>query len=474
MLGYNTMTSSSVIVIEKDSCLNIKTVFDIATGSLKVALSDDIVSGIEAARQRYLQDAREKWVYGYCTGLGELQHHGTKCTNKFEEVVLREHDSTIGPYTNPIIVRTAMTVRLIQLSRGGAPVRPIIALRLADAVNKGITPLVPLYGSVGASGDLAPFSRIARCIFLGEGTALYQGKVTSCDEALHNAGLNTIELDVGESLAFINTTAWSTALGIVYTQAARRLLDLLLDTLSEALSIIECNKEHFDTVTYKGKRYNEISQILKRLKGTSKCNKAKGQDPYSIRCIPVTLATLYRVIARVEETLEREACSSVENPVVTDEGVRHGCLFYTYPVGLDLDYLSIALAFTIQQIERIISQLMRKEVNKRSNYIAKPGSSVGAMMLQYTAAALAAEARRTSHPSVVNSIPTSGMQEDLNPMSPDAGYKLARLTEILFNEITILRALIASMRNGWGLDAREAMDDASEVAREFEPPSLTI
>lgn len=468
------MASSNVIVIEKGSCLNVKTIFDIAIGSLKVALTDDAIRGIEDARRRYLQDAREKWVYGYCTGLGELQHHGIKCTSKFERIVLREHDSAMGPYANPIIVRAAMIVRLIQLSRGGAPVRPIVALRLADAINNGITPLVPLYGSVGASGDLAPFSRIARCIFLGEGVALYKGRMMSCGSALDDTGLGTIELEVGESLAFINTTAWSTALGIVYLQAAKKLVDLLVYTLSEALDAIECNKEHFDMVTYKGKMYDEISQILERLEGSTRCSRAKGQDPYSIRCMPLTLAVLYRVMARVEETLERESCSSVENPVVTDEGVRHGCLFYTYPVGLDLDYLSVALAFTIQQVERIIAQLMRKEVNKQSDYLARPESSVGAMMLQYTAAALASEARRISHPSVVNSIPTSGMQEDLNPMSPDAGYKLARLAEILFNEIILLKALIGSIRDRWSSDARETIDATSEAISSFKPPSLTI
>ncbi len=205
-----------------------------------------------------------------------------------------------------------------------------------------------------------------------------------------------------------------------------RLLKESLLVASKTLRVTGCNSEHFSV------------EVLQAKKSCSKvgvpgagCDGRRIQDPYSIRCIPQVYGSVANALRHAREVVEAELCSSTENPLVAGGHVFHSCNFHSLPVGLVGDYASISLASISNMIERRISQLMRSKITGRPEYLASGDSSVGAMIIQYTAASLAASIRRLSVPSTVHSIPTSGLQEDLVPMSPDSGLKLLEALDML-------------------------------------------
>ncbi len=413
-----------MIVISRGSCPGLRDLYRASTGEA-VKVDPSIYAGLDSSRRTYLDEASKRQVYGYCTGLGEPYTSRGGCGSGIEERVLKEHAVGVGGPARESIVRAFLFARLSQLAQGRAPIRGVVAERIVEALNKGIIPVIPVKGSVGASGDLAPSAHAFLCIHLGIGSAFHKGRVTSCREALEEAGLKPLNLEPGEALALINNTAWSIALAGLGVWAALSLLEESLRVASKSLSVTWCNPEHFSREVIEAKR--SIEAVTPGLE----CSGSRLQDPYSIRCIPQVYGSAYKAIQHARSLVEAELCSSTENPLVAGGRVLHSCNFHSLPAGLAADYTVIALASVANIVERRIAQLLRSSITGRPEYLAREPGSVGAMILQYTAASLAARIRRLSTPSTVNSIPTSGMQEDHTPMSPDAGLKLLEAVEDL-------------------------------------------
>ncbi|MEB3862309.1 MAG: aromatic amino acid ammonia-lyase [Desulfurococcales archaeon] len=433
------------VVVSPSRCPSLEDLH-LASQGARVVVEHSVYSLLDEARAVYLREAERRSVYGYCTGLGDLYSAKARCGPGFEERVLREHAAGAGPYAPEWMARAFLYARLSQLARGRAPVRGVVAGRIAEALNHGVVPAIPLYGSVGASGDLAPSAHAFLCTHLGIGYALSGGGLEPCRDALARAGLEPLALEPGEALALINNTAWSTALAGLGVYYSLHLLGESLEAAGESLGVTGCNPEHFSSGLL------EARPLLDRDTMVEGCSGDRLQDPYSIRCIPQVYSAVKAALAHARGMVEAELCSSTENPLVAGGRVIHSCSFHSIAAGLAADYAGLALASLANMVERRIAQLMRSSITGLPEYLAGEDSSVGAMIIQYTAASLAARVRRLAQPSTVHNIPTSGLQEDIVPMSPDSGLKLLSIVDALAWLVAAERLVTNIARGVEGLD----------------------
>ncbi|MEB3759483.1 MAG: aromatic amino acid ammonia-lyase [Desulfurococcales archaeon] len=431
--------------------LSRRDIVDIALSKKGLKISGSLIAKFEDSRRTYMEEARKRYIYGYCTGLGELYSKSSECPSNWEEIVLEEHATGVGPYiASRELVRAFYAVRLVQLAKGPAPVRGLVAERIVEALEHNIIPVVHISGSVGASGDLAPSAEAFRCIFYGKGEALVNGNRISCNRILKDLDLPRIDLEPGEALALINNTAFSTSYCMLALHSLERIYESLLDTVTRAVKVISVNPEHFYPEVLVLKHCENGKKIAEKLYNASIHHKDYLlQAPYSIRCIPQILGTVRNLMDYSDELLNRELCGSTENPIVVNNRVYHACNFHSIRAGIACDVAALAGAHMANLIDRFTAQIMRKEINQTADFLSGENSSVGLMILQYTTASLASKIRSLATPfSIQNSI-TSGLQEDIVPMSPNSAKRLEEIVESL-------AGMLASL--GIVVDALEKMD----------------
>jgi histidine ammonia-lyase len=416
--------------------------------SVKVALDKSLLNSISKARYRYLEEARRRRIYGYCTGLGELYEvSSSSCPKDWEERVLLEHSAQVGNRSvPPEVVRLFLFIRILQLTRAPAPVRPVVVDRLAKVLTGGLTPLLYAHGSVGASGDLSPSAQASLCIYYGKGGALLDCERVDCQEALKRLGLDILPLEAGEALFLINNTAWSTALCLAGLTAYNRLLAEVTTTAGDVVSVSRASREHYDEEAVELKNCPEGAVIARQLIGYATSEPRLLQAPYSIRCIPQILGTLQRAGRIASQLLVEEACASTENPTLTRSGVRHTCNFHSVKVALACSMLQESAAYLSILLERLAAQLLRSKVTGLPEFLAGEGSSVGAMIAHYTVAALSARVRALSIGASRFSTPTSGLQEDIVPMAPEGGILLLEMLQAIAAQLGGLRSIINRAR----------------------------
>ncbi|MGC8566709.1 MAG: aromatic amino acid ammonia-lyase [Caldisphaera sp.] len=407
----------------------------------KIEICNKVREKLNFSREIYENEASKSKIYGYSTSLGALINKEEKNLDyDRERIILMEHDTSIGKPAPKIFSKITMLVRLIQLSKGNSPIRSIIIDRLKDSINYGIIPVVPILGSVGASGDLSPLARIFRCIIYGEGSSYYNDSIIDCNHALKQNGLNTLDLKFGEALALINSNAWSTGLSLINTYLAENLLNISIDVIKESLKLTGCNNQHFSKAVYETKLQKGVKKVIDVL--NNPCEKTpRLQDPYSIRCVPQIYGAVFDLIDYAKSILENEANSTSDNPIVYDNTVYHACQFHAIYSALISDFLKTALISVMNSIERRISQMLDNKINNKSEFLVKEKSVVGAMIYQYTAAELSAYSRGISNPMSSHSIPTSGTQEDVVSMAPNSSLELSRINGLLAKLISIEKAI---------------------------------
>ncbi len=453
-----------VVVVDGRSCPGIPGVLRVAGGA-RVSLDHSVLGRLDEARRVYLDEAGRRRVYGYCTGLGARLDEEGACGPAGELAVLRAHAAGAGAPAPAGWVRAFLFVRLLQLSRGSAPVRGVVAERLAEALNAGVTPRVPLWGSVGASGDLAPSAHAMLCVVAGEGVTL-DGR--PCRRALEEAGLEPLSLETGEALALINNTAWSTAVAMLGVARIRRALGASLEVASWTARAAGAPEEHFSPEALAAKGHKGVLEAAEALAYPGPAPRAprKLQAPYSVRCVPQVYGAALEALEWASRLLEEEACGAPENPTVAGGSVYHTCNFHASYTALAADTAAIAAATIASMIERRVDRLMDSKTTGLPDFLAGPGSSVGLMILQYTAASLAAEARAEAQPRSIHLIPTSLSQEDHPSMAPAAAYRLHKLADIL--EILVaIEATVASK-------ALEAQGEEPPLALQAPTPSQMI
>ncbi|MCD6454252.1 MAG: histidine ammonia-lyase [Candidatus Aminicenantes bacterium] len=408
---------------------------------MMVKLSEEAKRKIEKGRQ-ILEAHMKSRIYGVNTGFGGLADTliPEKDIRKLQENLIKSHHAGIGDCVSPSIARTAVLIRLNSLSLGYSGIRKELAEFIVEYLNKGISPCMKEYGSVGASGDLAPLASFALSLSFPEEVEVFLWdngwKRVRGDEAFKKAGLEPITLEAKEALSLINGTPFSAAIAAFALDEAERILllsDIAVALTMEALlsnpsflfnSIHEVRKSVFQK-----ERAENVQRLIQGSELIGKTNIV--QDAYSIRCYPQVSGTSTSAIKFAREVLEEEMNSATDNPLIFEEGVFSGGNFHAQPVAMASDLISMALTYISTISERRLFRLLDPKLNRGlPAFLAKnPGLNSGFMIVQYTAASLASENKTLSHPAGVDTIPTSANQEDHVSMAPIAARKALKISE---------------------------------------------
>ncbi|MGH7904972.1 MAG: histidine ammonia-lyase, partial [Candidatus Dormibacteraceae bacterium] len=419
--------------------LTLDDVAAVARHGARVELSGEAISRIEASRTRVEElGALGEAVYGVSTGFGALANTRIPPSHRSEmqQAIIRSHAAGMGPALEAEVVRAMILLRVRTLALGYSGVRTELARGLAGLLNAGITPLVPAHGSLGASGDLAPLAHVGLCL-IGEGEAVdAEGRRLPAAEALAGVGIAPLRLQSKEGLALINGTdgmlgmlclACHDLANLLRTAdvTAAMTVEALLGTdrpFAEALQAIRPHPGQLASAA-------NLTRLLagSPIKASHRHLDHAVQDSYSMRCSPQVAGAARDTLAFALAVAERELGSVTDNPVVLPTGeVESTGNFHGEPVAFACDFLAIAAAEVGAIAERRVDRILDpdRSAGLPPFLTTEPGVNSGLMIAQYAAAALVAENRRLAAPASVDSIPTSGMQEDHVSMGWSAARKL--------------------------------------------------
>ena len=376
-------------------------------------------------------------IYGVNTGFGKLANRRIARDDlaTLQLKLLRSHAVGVGERLPERVVRLILLLKAASLARGYSGVREEVVDALLALYNRGVVPVVPAQGSVGASGDLAPLAHLS-LVLVGEGEACWEGRPMPAAQALQRAGLEPLELAPKEGLALINGTQVSTALALDALLAADRLFEAAVIAGSLTLDAARGSDAPFDPRIHavRGQpgqvdcaaAYRAIlagSEIRRsHLEGDDRV-----QDPYCLRCQPQVMGACLDQMRYAAQVLEREANAVTDNPLVfaREGGMLSGGNFHAEPVALAADALAVAIAEIGAIAERRVAMLIDSVISRLPPFLAaEPGLNSGFMIVHVTAAALASENKSLAHPASVDSLPTSANQEDHVSMATFAARRL--------------------------------------------------
>ncbi|TXR39273.1 histidine ammonia-lyase [Ectopseudomonas mendocina] len=381
--------------------------------------------------------AEGRTAYGINTGFGLLA--STRIANadleKLQRSLVLSHAAGIGEPLDDAMVRLIMLLKINSLARGFSGIRRKVIEALIALVNAEVYPHIPLKGSVGASGDLAPLAHMS-LVLLGESQARYKGEWLPATEALAIAGLEPMTLAAKEGLALLNGTQVSTAYALRGLFEAEDLYAAASVCGALSVEALLGSRSPFDARIHaaRGQRGQiDAAAAFRHLLGDSSeigrshaaCDKV--QDPYSLRCQPQVMGACLTQLRQAADVLGVEANAVSDNPLVfAAEGeVISGGNFHAEPVAMAADNIALAIAEIGSLSERRVSLMMDKHMSQLPPFlVANGGVNSGFMIAQVTAAALASENKALSHPHSVDSLPTSANQEDHVSMAPAAGKRL--------------------------------------------------
>jgi len=460
-------SKSDKTVTLSTSGVTFEDVINVARFGAKVELSAQSVAAIKASR-KFIDGyaAGGTPVYGVSTGFGALanRHIDVKDRTQLQKSLIRSHAAGVGPTVEREVVRALMFLRLKTMATGRTGVRVELAQQYADYLNSGITPFVPEFGSLGCSGDLAPLSHCALAI-MGEGMVHdAKGVEMTAIQALQNAGLKPIELEAKEGLALINGTEGMLGMLIMACSDLYQLATVADITAAMSIEGLLGTDRVFAPELH-GPLRPQVGQTISAanifallsgsgLVASHRENDSRVQDAYSLRCAPQVAGAVRDTIDYASLIASRELASAIDNPVVLEDGrVQSNGNFHGAPVGYVLDFLAIAATDLGSIAERRTDRAL--DQNRSAGlppFLAHdPGVDSGLMIAQYTQAGLVSENKRLSTPASIDSIPSSGMQEDHVSMGWAAARKLRKVvdntTRILAIElVTSARAI--EMRAG--------------------------
>lgn len=422
--------------------LTVQDVKKVARQNEKVCLSAAASQRIAASR-KVVDDvvASSKTAYGISTGFGALKNKNIskKDLEKLQKNFLASHAVGVGNAFSQEVSRAILLVSANGLSKGHSGIRLQTVQTMLELLNRGVHPVIPEKGSVGASGDLAPLAHMAQ-VLTGNGEAIFQGQRLDARQALQAAGISPVVLEAKEALALSNGTAVMTAVGALAVQDAQALAETADVTAAMTLEALMGTDVAFDERIHKirphagqtacaahMRQLTKDSQIIESHKD---CDRI--QDAYSLRCIPQVHGASRDAIAYAKQVIETEMNSATDNPLVFENGdVLSGGNFHGQPVALAMDFLGIAVAELADISERRIFRLVDPKLNEGlpAFLMQDSGLNSGYMIVQYTAAALVSENKVLAHPASVDSIPTCANQEDHVSMGTIAARKAAQIVE---------------------------------------------
>ncbi|MFF5084224.1 histidine ammonia-lyase [Actinoplanes sp. NPDC000266] len=443
-------------------------VIAVARHDARVEIAPETVAAMETSRAIVDRiEASGKPVYGVSTGFGALANTRIEPERRAElqHALIRSHAAGVGAPMPREVVRAMMLLRLRSLALGRSGVRPVLAQGLADLLNHDITPWVPEHGSLGASGDLAPLAHCA-IVLLGEGWVMGKdGARHSAAEALHAAGLRPLELAAKEGLALINGTDGMLGMLLLAVDDAAHLFTMADVTAALAIEAMLGSERPFLPELHEIRPHpgqtSSAANILRLLQNSAIMDSHRDdlahavQDAYSMRCAPQVAGAARDTLDFVRQVAARELVSVVDNPVVLPDGrVESTGNFHGAPLGFAADFLAIAAAEVGAIAERRVDRLLDVTRNRDLPPFLSPDAGVnsGLMIAQYTAAGIVAENRRLAAPASVDSLPTSGMQEDHVSMGWAATKKLRTVLDNLTSLLAV--ELLAAVR---GLQLRHPL-----------------
>ena len=420
--------------------LSVEAVMAVARNHERVEASEQALKELRAGRERLEEMiAQGKRIYGINTGLGELVKVKIEKEHlkKLQVNLVRSHAAGAGAILDEELVRGAMLIRANSLLKGYSGVRECIVKILLDFLNHDITPIVPMHGSVGASGDLAPLSHVALAL-IGEGEVMHKGVRKSSMEAMQEEGIEPVVLEEKEGLALLNGTAMMASYGALAVYDSYQLLKNSLISTAMAFEALEGTDRALDERIMQVRPHPgqaRVAEILRNLLEGSEIIKQarqeKVQDAYTLRCIPQVYGAVLDTLRYVRGVVERELNSATDNPLVFDD-VLSGGNFHGEPIALAMDFLAIALTDLGNMIERRVARMIDGKLSGLPDFLIEhSGLNSGLMIPQYTAAALCNRNKILAYPASADTIPTSANQEDHVSMGMNSAIKLREIAENL-------------------------------------------
>ncbi|NEX46353.1 histidine ammonia-lyase [Pseudotabrizicola algicola] len=438
-------------------------------------LSPECAPAIARAAARIAEVAAgDAAVYGVNTGFGKLASIRIAAGDvaQLQRNLILSHCCGVGAPLDGAVVRLILTLKLMSLGRGASGTRAEVSTLLEAMLAKGVMPVIPEKGSVGASGDLAPLAHMA-AVMIGEGEAFYAGERLTGAEALRRAGLEPVVLAAKEGLALINGTQVSTALALAGLFRAERALRAAIVTGAMSTDAAMGSTAPFaaEIHTLRGHQGQiDVAASLRALLAGSQIRDShvegdeRVQDPYCIRCHPQVAGAALDIMRNVARTLEVEANAATDNPLVLSDGsVVSGGNFHAEPVAFAADIVALAVAEVGAIAQRRIALLVDPALNfgLPGFLTPKPGLNSGLMIAEVTSAALMSENKMLAHPASVDSTPTSANQEDHVSMACHGARRLLDMTQNLFWIIGV-EAMVAAQ--GVGLRGPLATSPALQAA----------
>ena len=400
---------------------------------LAVARSERTVAAIVAKGQP---------VYGINTGFGKLASVRIEAVDleTLQRNIVLSHAAGVGAPMPVAVARLMMALKLASLAQGASGVKAATIAMLEQLLAKGLTPVVPCQGSVGASGDLAPLAHMSAAM-IGVGAFFVGDKVVPAAEALAAAGLAPLQLGPKEGLALLNGTQFSTAYALAGLFETENLFAAALITGALSTDAARGSDAPFDPRIHRLRRHRgqiEAAEALRRLMAGSAIRAShlvgdeRIQDPYCLRCQPQVMGAVLDLLAQAAATLETEANGVTDNPLIfsdTEEALSGGN-FHAEPVAFAADIIAMAICEIGSLAERRIAMLVDPALSGLPAFLTpRPGLNSGFMIPQVTAAALTSENKQRAYPASVDSIPTSANQEDHVSMAAHGARRLLDMAE---------------------------------------------
>jgi histidine ammonia-lyase len=455
--------------------LSLAQIAAVGAGTEAVSFSNSARSRIEASRaivERIVAEGRT--VYGVNTGFGRLSDVRIP-PDKLRELQLnlvRSHACGLGDALSIAEARAMLLLRANVLALGYSGCRPVVIERLIELLERGVTPVIPEKGSVGASGDLAPLAHLAQTV-IGEGEAFFERQRMASAEALRQAAIEPLQLEAKEGLALLNGTQAMAAVGGLALYRAERVAHIADTGGAMTLEALKGTPVAFDERIHAARPHrgqNEVAAHLRELLRDSQIreshvqNDPRVQDAYSLRCMPQVHGTVRDALAHAREIVEIETGSATDNPLVfTDTGeVISGGNFHGAPLALAFDYAAMAMTDLMSITERRIDRLVNPDSNEDMPpfLTSQAGTASGFMMLQIVAASLLNEAKVLAHPASIDNVPTDGGKEDHVSMGMTGAIKLRSIVRL--SEMMTAIELIAAAQ---GLEYRAPLQPGLGVRR---------
>ena len=386
--------------------------------------------------------ARGDPVYGINTGFGKLAsvRIAAHDLETLQRNIVLSHAAGIGEAMPAAVVRLMLALKIASLAQGASGVRPATLAFLEAMLRRGVLPVIPAQGSVGASGDLAPLSHMSAAM-LGVGEAMFGDQRMPAAAALAAAGLEPLVLGAKEGLALLNGTQFSTAYAIAALAEAETLFHAALITGALSTDAARGSDAPFDPRIHALRRHRgqiDTAAALRTLMEGSAIREShrigdeRVQDPYCLRCQPQVMGAALDVLRQAAATLATEANGVTDNPLIfaeTGEALSGGN-FHAEPVAFAADMVALAVCEIGSISERRIAMLVDPALSGLPAFLTPaPGLNSGFMIPQVTAAALVSENKQRATPASVDSIPTSANQEDHVSMAAHAARRLLPMIE---------------------------------------------